>query len=173
MSSEVDKEKFKTLYEYQRHHFDIVKSHYEKLEDKATKYLTYVSIFITAFSLLAKYYFIDETVKPNIFFYFTSFYSLLTFILLCQAFDKLFSCLQVKEVFQVNTSSEMIKYFEDNKRESVYLGLAHHYKNVIQSYIEKNNEKAELLQDSFRYIKNAGGSLVVMIVLVILGKLLG
>ena len=44
--SEVDISKYAALYEYQKNQFSIVKGHYEKLEDKATKYLTYLSIFI-------------------------------------------------------------------------------------------------------------------------------
>ena len=65
--SEVDISKYAALYEYQKNQFSIVKGHYEKLEDKATKYLTYLSIFITAFSLLAKYYFIDTNIKAPFF----------------------------------------------------------------------------------------------------------
>ncbi len=40
--SEVDISKYAALYEYQKNQFSIVKGHYEKLEDKATKYLTRV-----------------------------------------------------------------------------------------------------------------------------------
>lgn len=170
--SEVDIAKYEALYEYQKNQLAVVKSHYEKLEDKAIKYLTYLSIFITAFSLLAKYYFIDEEIKVPIFLIsLTSLYFSLTFIFVCLASGKLFSCIQVKDVFQVNTSEEMIAYFQENKIATVYLGLAHHYKDVISTYTEKNHEKAKLLQNAFEHIRLAGASLVIVIILIILGKL--
>lgn len=172
--SEIDISKYAALYEYQKNQFSIVKAHYEKLEDKATKYLTYLSIFITAFTLLAKYYFIDTNIKASfLLICFTSFYLALTFIFVCLASGKLFSCLQVKEVFQVNTSEEMIDYFQNHKIATVYLGLAHHYKDVIKSYTEKNDEKANLLHKAFEYIQLAGASLIIVIILIILGKFLG
>ena len=172
--SEVDISKYAALYEYQKNQFSIVKGHYEKLEDKATKYLTYLSIFITAFSLLAKYYFIDTNIKAPFFLTcLTSLYLALTFIFVCLASGKLFSCLQVKEVFQVNTDDQMIDYFQNNKIATVYLGLAHHYKKVISSYTEKNDEKANLLHKAFDYIQLAGAILVIVIILIILGKFLG
>jgi len=171
---EVDLKKYEALYDYQKNQFAVVKSHYEKLEDKAIKYLTYLSIFITAFSLLAKYYFIDQKLEVQIILiYLTSFYFALTFILVCLASGKLFSCLKVQEVFQVNSGEEMINYFQEHKIATVYLGLSHHYKDVIKTYTEKNNEKAELLKSAFEYIKLAGASLIIVIILIILGKLLG
>ena len=89
--SEVDISKYAALYEYQKNQFSIVKGHYEKLEDKATKYLTYLSIFITAFSLLAKYYFIDTNIKAPFFLTcLTSLYLALTFIFVCLASGKPF-----------------------------------------------------------------------------------
>ena len=127
---EVDLTKYEALYDYQKNQFTVVKSHYEKLEDKAIKYLTYLSIFITAFSLLAKYYFIDQKLEaPIILIYLTSFYFALTFVLVCLASGKLFSCLKVQEVFQVNSGEEMINYFQEHKIATVYLGLSHHYKD--------------------------------------------
>ena len=170
----LDLEKYKALYEFQKNQFDTIKAHYSKLEDKAIKYLTYTTVFITAFSLIAKYYLIDQEVRPNIYiFLLTSFYIGLTFIFLCLAIGKIFSCLQVKELFRVNTTEGMIDYFENNSRGTVYLGLAHHYKDVIKSYSEVIDEKADLLQQAFKNIRDAGGSLIIVIILVILSKTLG
>ena len=90
----LDLEKYKALYDFQKYQFDTIKAHYSKLEDKAIKYLTYTSVFITAFSLIAKYYLIDQEVIPNVYiFTLTSFYIGLTFIFLCLAIGKIFSCL--------------------------------------------------------------------------------
>jgi|GEM_PF-3984022 hypothetical protein len=41
----IDKEKYKTLYEYQRLQFDQENAHYYKLEDRSGKYLTFLTIF--------------------------------------------------------------------------------------------------------------------------------
>jgi len=48
----VDKDKYKALYEYQKAQFDDEKTRYSKLEDKATKYLTSLTIVISAYILI-------------------------------------------------------------------------------------------------------------------------
>ncbi len=89
---EIDSEKYKLLYEYQKNQFDIVKNHYSKLEDKASKYLTFLGIVITAYTLMSKFYIFDYQVnEPTTLIYYIIFiYIGITFYLLCDCSSTLF-----------------------------------------------------------------------------------
>lgn len=169
---EIDSEKYKLLYEYQKNQFDIVKNHYSKLEDKASKYLTFLGIVITAYTLMSKFYIFDYQInEPTDFIYYIIFtYIGITFYLLCDCSATLFKCLKVEDVSRPSGSQLMIDYIEENERNSVYRGLAHHYKESIESYLEKNELKANLLRLSYEKIRLCSSSLVVMIVLIFIRK---
>lgn len=169
---EVDSEKYKLLYEYQKNQFDIAKNHYSKLEDKASKYLTFLGIVITAYTLMSKFYIFDYQIDaPKSFsYYFIFLYIGTTFCLLCDCSATLFKCLKVEDVSRPSGSQMMIDYIENNERNSVYKGLAQHYKETIESYLEKNEIKANLLKKSYEKIRLCSTSLVFMIILIFIIK---
>lgn len=172
-TKEIDSEKYKLLYEYQKNQFEIAKNHYSKLEDKASKYLTFLGIVITAYTFISKFYIFDypEIGTKNFFYYIVLLYVGTTFYTLCDCSGTLFKCLRVEDVSRPSGSQEMIDYIENNERNSVYRGLAQHYKESIESYLIKNKIKSELLQKSYEKIRLASSSLVLTITLIFLLKL--
>ena len=169
---EIDSEKYKLLYEYQKNQFEIAKNHYAKLEDKASKYLTFLGIVITAYTLMSKFYIFDYQINEptTLIYYIICIYIGITFYLLCDCSSTLFQCLKVEEVSRPSGSQIMIDYIEENERNIVYKGLAHHYKDSIESYLEKNEIKANLLKLSYEKIRLCSSSLVVMIILIFIRK---
>ncbi|MDV2468430.1 hypothetical protein QR674_05485 [Acinetobacter chinensis] len=60
----VDREKYKALYEYQKTQFEDEKSRFGKLEDKSAKYLTALTVAITAYVFIIRWVF-EWTVLPE------------------------------------------------------------------------------------------------------------
>ncbi len=168
----IDSEKYKLLYEYQKSQFEIAKNHYSKLEDKASKYLTFLGIVITAYTLISKFYLFDYKINDakNWLYYIIFIYICITFYLLCDCARTLFNCLKVEDLSRPSSSKTMIDYIEANNRNTVYLGLSHHFKASIESYHEKNKIKSDLLKQSHEKISLSSGSLAIVIVLIFINK---
>ena len=67
-SDDLDKDSYKALFEYQTKQLDLIKARYAGLENKASKYLTFISLIIAAISIFSKQYLFDNVDKNTLYY---------------------------------------------------------------------------------------------------------
>ena len=170
-SMEIEKEKFKALFEYQKTQFENEKTRYSKLEDKSAKYLTALTIIISAFTLaVAKFLDVlssDTNCLLNALFIFLI---TLTFICFCSAWSLIFKSLKLNEVPKLAASLEMIDFFLDNSLETVYWDISEKYASAIKAYEKINSGKSILMANAHKEITFASWPFMLSIILMFLIK---
>lgn len=168
-----NKDSYKALYEHQKYQYEIEKNAYGKLEDKASKYLTLLTVVITAYTaiigIFLKLSLFD--VNPLISFL-CIFLIVFSFIFFCFSWYSIFRCLRLQEVFRLESNQEMINYFLDQEYlETVYVYLSEKYDIVIQRYIEQNKKKVTLIKNGYNEIIVAVSSSIILIFIIFLIQL--
>lgn len=168
---EVDVEKYKLLFDYFKNQYEIAMQSYHKLEDKATKYVTLLTILITAYSLIAKTVFIDSKIMCN--WYYIILYGLLIFTLLAigSAWRFIFNCISLNDVGRMPNKQDTIDWFHDNERAGIYLGLVERYKESITIYENLNKHRTDNLNKAFDEIKFSGIAFGVSLLYLLILKL--
>lgn len=169
-NNEFDQETYKVLYEFQLKGFESVKALHAKLEDKASKYLTFTSIIIAALSIFSKQYLFDNSDKG---FYFYLILTLITliFISLCSIARNLFQVLEVSKVGKLENNQQMIDFFTQNELTTIYYNLSKDISKAIKMYEDKNSEKVEYLNKAFKEIKFCGLMFILTVLLIIISVL--
>lgn len=160
-----NKDSYIELYEHQKYMYEIEKAAFSKLEDKASKQLTSLSILITAYTALVGILLksVIQNTEPLLG-AICIFLIVLIFILFCSSWYSIFKCLRLQEVYRLESNQKMIDYFLDQEYlETVYEGLSTKYSVVIQNYIEQNAKKAKFIQNGYKRTKIA---LILFIILV-------
>ncbi|MFW1761034.1 hypothetical protein [Acinetobacter calcoaceticus] len=166
----VDKDKYKALYEYQKAQFDDEKTRYSKLEDKATKYLTSLTVVISAYVLLVSKFI--ETGKTNFCLTYSLiiFFIILTFLSFCSAWFFIFKSLKLQEVKKMPSDHQLIEFFLDNELPTVHWDLAEKYDEVIKWYRNKNHDKTRLMQQGYNEIIHSGLFFIISLFFIFLIK---
>lgn len=170
-SMEIEKEKFKALFEYQKAQFENEKARYSKLEDKSAKYLTALTIIISAFTLAVVKFLdilsVDTNYLLNALFIFLI---TLTFICFCSAWSLIFKSLKLNEVSKLTANLEMINFFLYNSLETVYWDVSEKYASAIEVYEKINSEKSILMANAHKEITFASWPFMLSIALMFLIK---
>lgn len=167
---EFDEALYKSLYEFQIKAFEDTKAQYARLEDKASKYLTFTSIIIAALSIFSKQYLFDVNNK-GIFFYMIVFFIVLIFVSLSCVARFLFHAIEVSEVGRLQTDEHMIDFFVKNELTTVQYNLAKDISRTIKIYDDKNKIKVSYLKRAFVEIKFSGLLLVITVILIVLDSI--
>ena len=164
---ELDVEQYKAVYEYQQKQFEQAKNQSIRLDDKASKYLTFTALIITAISLFAKQYFFDTKADDySILFYLILTSIILSLFSLITIARFLFLCLRVNEVEKLSSKLEMVEYWLDNPKESVYYELSKQLSGIIDKYDSANEFKVQNLNKAFDEIKFCGLLLLGSVILI-------
>lgn len=165
--NDFDVEQYKAVYEYQQKQFEQAKNQSIRLDDKASKYLTFTALIITAISLFAKQYFFDINAEEHsILFYLilvAIFFSLLSLIVISRF---LFLCLKINEVEKLSSKIEMVEYWLNHPKEAVYYELSKQLSGIIGKYDAANEFKVKNLNKAFEEIKFCGLLLLVSVILI-------
>ncbi|AYY91205.1 MULTISPECIES: hypothetical protein [Acinetobacter] len=164
----VDKDRYKALYEYQKAQFDDERTRYSKLEDKAAKYLTFLTIIISAYILLVSKFINTSNNIYCLTYAIIIFFVILTFFSFCGAWFSIFKSLRLQEVKKMPSDGELIEFFESNELPSVYLGLAENYSEAIEWYRIKNHDKTTLMQQGYKEIFHTAIFFIISILLIFL-----
>ena len=167
---EYDKDTYKALYDFQIKELDSVRAHHSRLEDKASKYLTFTSIIIAALSLFLKQYLFDSEQIGLLYILVVSL-MLITFVSLCCIARFLFHVVEVGSVGKLDTGEEMIKLFATKDLPVVQYNLAKDLSKVIKMYEENNSNKIDYLKRAFGEIKFCGLLLVLTVILIIIDSI--
>ncbi|MFV5654404.1 hypothetical protein VXR13_16725 [Acinetobacter baumannii] len=141
----VDREKYKALYEYQKAQLEDEKNRFGKLEDKAAKYLTALTVAITAYVLIVRWVFEWKTTPEYQYFLLVKVVISTTFFLFCIAWGFILSSIKLRSVAKMSSDESLINFFKEKKLESVYLTLAKNYSQIISRYRIENEKKTGLM----------------------------
>ncbi|WP_284115679.1 hypothetical protein [Acinetobacter pittii] len=169
-SEELDKDSYKALYEYQTKQLDLIKSRYARLEDKASKYLTYISLIVAALSIFAKEYLFGAQPK-GILFYIVIFLIILNFFSLCAIARFLFQAIRVESVAKLDTGLETVRLFVEHELPHVYYNLSKRIVEVIDLYEEGCKIKVGYLKRAFSEIKFCGIMFIITVILIIIDSI--
>lgn len=170
----------KALYEYFQKQVEHEKSRFHKLEDKASKFLTMISVIITAYIFVTTKFleeFIDLCLLPKI----LQLYQIILISLLILLFISLsLSWLNLLKVFKLQTtrhlpsSQETIDVYVQNSDRlgEIYIDNANKMKEVIDEYKSASVVKAKLIKIAYKYISISGILFVIIILLSIIYKYL-
>lgn len=168
----VDRDTFKALYEYQKIQFDEEKTRYSKLEDKATKFLTSLTVVISAFTLIVGKFVESMPQDTNCILKWSFFIiTALTFFCFCSAWSCIFRTLKLRDVPKMSSDLTTIDFFLDNSLDSVYWDRAEKYSNAIDLYRIQNKDKTDLMSTGYMEITFASWLFVVSICLMVIIKL--
>lgn len=168
MANRYDRDRYKTLYEYQKNQYDLERASYARLEDKAAKYLTALTVVISAYTIIiGKFLSIQLKIDP-LAYALLIFLVVFIFIFFCFSWWSIFHTLKLSEVKKLNSSLEMIDFFLDNELETTYWDIAEKYSEAIDAYRLKNSEKINYMEQGYREISISACSLVVFIFLIFL-----
>lgn len=167
-----DREKYKTLYEYQKDQFDDEKQRYSKLEDKATKFLTALTIVISTYTLIVGKFLESLPTDINAFLKWSCYILIfLTFLCFCSAWSFIFRTLKLRDVPKMPSDKATIEYFLDNHLESIYWDRAEKYSEAINMYRNQNKEKTDLISNAYRDIAFASWVFVLSLCFMIFIKM--
>lgn len=169
-SDDLDKDSYKVLFEYQTKQLDLIKARYAGLENKASKYLTFISLIIAAISIFSKQYLFDN-VDKNTLYYIILALIILTFLSLCSIARFLFQVLKVESVGKLDTSKDTLKLFVDHKIEHVYYNLSKRIVEVVDLYEAGCSVKVDYLKRAFSEIKFCGLLFILTVILIIIDSI--
>lgn len=148
----VDSDKFEFLYDYKCLHLSILRDDYKELENKATKYLTFITFVLTIVTFLFRSYIIEPDTTKGILYYLSL---ALLFIYVISVFPplrQLFLCIKISKLGDLPVDG-VRQYFLDHSKETVYLGMSDRLDQIIDIYKKINLEKAGYLKNAFKEIK--------------------
>ncbi len=148
----IDSDKFEFLYDYKAFHLDLLREDYKELENKATKYLTFITIVLTIISILFRSYLIESEASKD-FLYYASLVTLMIYVIsVFPPLRYLFSCIKINKMGDLPQKG-VREYILENSKETVYLGMADRLDEIIDIYKKVNAEKADYLKKAFEEIK--------------------
>ncbi|WP_407501058.1 hypothetical protein [Acinetobacter baumannii] len=167
----VDREKYKALYEYQKAQLEDEKNRFGKLEDKAAKYLTALTVAITAYVLIVRWVFEWKITPEYQYFLLVKIAISNTFFLFCIAWGFILSSIKLRSVAKMSSDESLINFFKEKKLESVYLTLAKNYSQIISRYRIENEKKTDLMIWGYRFTIGAGISFMISMILIFFYKM--
>lgn len=170
----------KALYEYFQKLVEHEKNRFQKLEDKASKFLTMISVIITAFLVVINN-FSNNLVSLCSLSIALQFYQVILIILLIFLFSSLsvswlylLRILKPKTTRHLPSTQETINAYVQNanRLNEIYEDNAKKMKEVIDEYKSANKIKATFLEKAYQYISISGVLFVIIIPLSIIYKYL-
>lgn len=168
-NNDFDIERYKAVYEFQQKQFEQAKNQSVRLDDKASKYLTFTALIVTAISIFTKEYFFDFKINDHSYIFYLIFTTIVLSVLslICIA-RFLFMCLRVNEVEKLSSKISMVDYWLDHPREAIYYELSKQLSGIIDKYDSANSTKVENLNKAFKEIKFCGLLLFISVILIVL-----
>lgn len=166
--SEIDKQerkekvdRYKVLFDFYKSEYDSLRNEYYKVEDKASKYLTFLSVLSGAFLLLFK----DsiERVELNPLNILMLFLLTLLVITLSTSWRFIFMSIATIELKNIPFNNENIEYFDKNYLDVFYYSMAKQYVEVIDSYKSAIKIKTDFLSKAFSEVKITGLILLILL----------
>ncbi|MDV8151052.1 hypothetical protein KWF06_01545 [Acinetobacter baumannii] len=165
----IDKEKYKVLYEYQKFQFEEERGHYFRLEDKAAKYLSFLTLSIPLYLFLFSNIISKIPIETNCILYFCLFFSiLLSIACFCSAWSLIFRSMKLRDIPKLTSDQVLIDYFLDHDIATVFWDRAEKYGDAIKAYDLVNKEKIKLMRIAYKEIAFGSSFFMVFICLLLI-----
>jgi hypothetical protein len=161
-----DTEKYKALYEYSKERFEEERQRFIRLEDKAFKYLTSLTVAFSAYLLLirsiyekiqAPYDFLGTLVIISV---------AVTFYGACSAWSFIFRAIRLQKLVKLPAGNDIIKLFKDHKKAEIYLGLSRNYSEALQLVSKEYEIKLHHVRKGYNEVAFTGWSFLVSTTLI-------
>src|SRR5690606_11581321 len=152
----VDTEKYKALFEYYKDQFNEGKLRFNRLEDKAFKYLTSITVAFSAYILLVRSIY-QKIEPPYDWLAIVVMVSIaLTFYASCSAWSFIFRSIKLQALVKLPTGEEVINTFKNNKKATVYLGLSRQYSKALIIMNEEYEKKLKYVRKGYSEVAFTG-----------------
>lgn len=164
--TDIDLEKFKILYEYQKNQFEKEIERYRRLEEKATKYFASMTIAVGGYLFLARWA-VENIVPPKFLFDWLVVISMaITFISFMSSWSFSFRATRLSNIIKMPSDESFIEFFLDNDRGAVLLALSSRYSEAIIEIEKKYKDKLSLVRKSYSEITFTAWALSVSVILI-------
>ncbi|EHU2145184.1 hypothetical protein [Acinetobacter baumannii] len=170
----------KALYEYFQKQVEHEKGRFQKFEDKASKFLTMVSVIITAYLFVINNIFekissvCSISLALQIYQIILIILFILLFLTLCASWLYLLKVLKPQITRHLPTSQDTINVYINypNKLDEIYHDNANKMKQVIDEYKTTNKVKVQFLSKAYNCISISGILFVIILPLSLIYKYL-
>lgn len=162
----VDHEKYKALYEYQKDQFESESVRFNRLEDKAVKYLTSITLAVSAYVLLVRWS-VDIIMPPSGFLDWLVVISIVfTIVSLASSWSFIFRSIKLQDLMKMPVGNEVTELFHDNERATVYLSLSKRYAEAAMEKERQYNLKLKNVRKGYSEIVFSGWCFLISISLI-------
>lgn len=166
MGLKVDVDKYEELFKYQKEQFEAARSRFNRLEEKAVKFLSSATFALSAYVLLVRW--VSDKIFPptDILGWVVVISIVVTFLSLCSTWSMVLRSIKLRTLVKLKADNEMVDFFKKNKLETVYLSLARRYVQAIQKVNDEYNEKLEYVRKAYSEIVFSGWCFFISTILI-------
>ena len=154
------------LYHYSMKALDLDIERFHKLDEKISKFITLVTILISAFAASIPYL-LEKCVPPNNPLKFIIiFVSFLSFLFLCSTWRHLFQGLRIQDVPRMPFNDQIIAFFKSDRNENtIFTDLSRTALDAFTKNKNKNSDKVKYLKQAYAHTNIAALFIVIDILL--------
>jgi len=161
----VDIDKYKVLFEYMKGEYSDESDRYRRLEDKAIKYLSSITIAVSAFVILLRWSLSEVIFNEGCLSNLIIIVSIITLISLSYSWYFLFVSIKLQTLYKMPIGDGVVTLFKKNKLDSVYLALSKRYSEGAEKRYKEYSHKLNNVQNGYKGILFSAVSFIVFIVL--------
>ena len=162
----MDTEKYKALYEYQKEQCEESRQRFHRLEDKAVKYLTSLTIAASVYALLIRSVFESLSNPSCVIEYITIISIALTFYAMCSTWSFIFRAIKLQKLVKMPSNDKVIDLFKKNKKAEIYLGLSKKYTKAIKLINSEYDEKLKFVRKGYSAMVLSGWCFLISVSLI-------
>ncbi len=170
VKKEVDIDKYKFLYEYEKNLFEEEVLRYRRLEDKAMKYLTSITFIMGSYLFLIRAV-IEKFIPPTDC---IECAILITTAITCGLYifslNYILKTIKPRRTVKMDSGEETINYFKNNTIAPIYLGLSKKYSKGIESIEKSYEKKLNYINQAHSSIIWASISLIISVIFILIQK---
>ncbi|EOR08653.1 hypothetical protein F896_01179 [Acinetobacter genomosp. 15BJ] len=163
-------ERYKVLFDFYKSEYDALRNEYYKVEDKAAKYLTSLSVLSGILLVLFKE--VINNFQLNVLSSIQVSILCLLVLSISASWRFIFMVLKPVSVKSFPYSQKGIDYFDSVKLSTFYYSMSIEYVNLIDSYKGAIEKKTEFLKRAFSEIKCSGLLLLIFLSSFFIGNVL-
>lgn len=152
----VDNEKYKALYEYQKDQFESESERFNRLEDKAVKYLTSITVAVSAYVLLVRWC-ADKIIPPSgLMDWLVVISVVFTIVAMASSWSFIFRSIKLQDLMKMPAGDQVSELFHNNERASIYLSLSKRYSEAAKEKERQYSLKLKNVRKGYSEIVFSG-----------------
>lgn len=162
----MDHEKYKALYEYQKNQFEFESERFNRLEDKAVKYLGSITVAVSAYVLLVRWC-VDKIIPlSGVLDWMVVVSIVITILSMVSAWSFIFRSIKLQDLMKMPIEG-VSELFHNNERGTVYLSLSKRYSEASKEKEKQYDLKLVNVRKGYSEIIFSGWSFIVSIFLIL------